>query len=329
MSEERKSDHIEMAFASQVDQKLNNLNYEPMFGNHKSQDLSLKFLNQTLKAPLWVSSMTGGTEKAKDINTRLAVACGKFGLGMGLGSCRPLLESDERLADFQVRKYMGEYPLYVNLGIAQVEQLIKSSKTSLITELIKKLEADGLIIHINPLQEALQPEGDQFEQSPAKTLELFFNKVDIPVVIKEVGQGFGPKSLKLLLEMPIKGIELAGFGGTNFTFLEHSRHSKSESGTRDPMLDFAYIGHTAQEMIENLNFMVYSNKLYKEKDIIISGGLRSVLDGYALKNKCELNSVLGFASVYLKQALIGQQAVDEYIEKQIKAISLANNFLQG
>src|SRR4029453_6119933 len=99
--------------------------YEPMLSSHPSQDLdlSISFLGKILKAPLWVSSMTGGTELALTINHRLAASCAKYGLGMGLGSCRPLLDNLNRIKDFDVRNIIGpDLPLFANLGIAQVEQ---------------------------------------------------------------------------------------------------------------------------------------------------------------------------------------------------------------
>ena len=107
---------------------------------------------------MWVSSMTGGTAWAKTINHNLARACKDFGMGMGLGSCRSLLHSNDTFSDFNVRPFIGEdLPLYANLGIAQVEELLERGQLRKVKELVDKLEADGLIIHINPLQEWLQP----------------------------------------------------------------------------------------------------------------------------------------------------------------------------
>ena len=110
--------------ASSVDSRFN---YEPLFFTHpQNQKATQKFLGKTLDYPFWVSSMTGGAELAFTINQNLAKLCGKYNLGMGLGSCRGLLFSDEYLSDFDVRHLMGDdAPLYANLGIAQLEQLIK------------------------------------------------------------------------------------------------------------------------------------------------------------------------------------------------------------
>jgi isopentenyl-diphosphate delta-isomerase len=329
MSEQRKKDHIDLTFKSQIqDNILDGFHYEPLLGSHQKNDLSLNIFGHKLLAPLWVSSMTGGTEKAKLINTNLARACGKYGLGMGLGSCRSLLDSNDRIEDFDVKKYLNEYPLFANLGVAQLEQLIANNKLSKINELLDKLSADGLILHINPLQEAMQEEGDFLNNKPLDSLKILLDNIkDRKIIIKEVGQGFGPKSLKILLELPISGIELAGFGGTNFTYLEHARHSKSESGTNEPLKTFAHVGHTASEMVSWMNqFKADDNSI--DKDIIISGGIKSLLDGYFLSESCKLNSIIGFASSYLKYALLGEDILFEFVENQIKALNLAQNYLK-
>ena len=171
----RKQDHIQLAFEAQVASAAldERFYYEPLLAAHPKagDDTSFEFLGKTMRAPLWVSSMTGGTEYASRINKNLARAAAEFGFGMGLGSCRGLLTSDEYLADFDVRAIIGpDLPLYANLGIAQLEVLLAEKKLHLITELVNKLRVDGLIIHVNPLQEWLQPEGDQFAHPPLDTI---------------------------------------------------------------------------------------------------------------------------------------------------------------
>ena len=121
---DRKKDHIELAFESVVANQDSRFYYEPLFSGHPQGELEpVHFAGKQMKAPLWVSSMTGGTKEAGIINKNLARACGQFGLGMGLGSCRIILKDDEYLPDFQLRKEMGDYPLYANLGVAQLEEL--------------------------------------------------------------------------------------------------------------------------------------------------------------------------------------------------------------
>ncbi len=156
----RKQDHIELAFQSQVavaglDTRFY---YEPLLSAHPVSPalLPFSFLGATLRTPLWVSSMTGGTALARTINMNLAKACAEFGMGMGLGSCRQMLYSDDVLADFDVRDWLGpDLPLFANLGVAQIEQLLDRQAFDRILDLLAKLRADGLIIHVNPLQEAM------------------------------------------------------------------------------------------------------------------------------------------------------------------------------
>jgi isopentenyl-diphosphate Delta-isomerase len=318
---QRKESHLDLAFKAQagvqtLDQRFN---YEPLFFSHpKSSDSwPHQFLGFTLDFPLWVSSMTGGTEKAGLINKRLATLCGKYKLGMGLGSCRPLLNGEERLKDFSLREYMGNQPLLANLGIAQVEELQDEKRTHLIHDLIKKLSADGLIIHINPLQEWLQPEGDRFTRSPLETIRRFMDEADYPVIVKEVGQGMGPLSLKALLELPIAGIEFGAYGGTNFSKLEGLRGSVSEE-----KLKFTQVGHSAEEMIEVLNALPTRNK-----EFIISGGIRSVLDGYALKQNMKSNALIGMAAAFLGPAMESETALEDYFLNAREALLTAKGLL--
>ncbi|MFN7117752.1 MAG: isopentenyl-diphosphate delta-isomerase, partial [Saprospiraceae bacterium] len=243
----RKRDHIELAFRSQVERSEldRRFYYEPLLAAHPQRG-SLKpflFLNKTFRVPLWVSSMTGGTEWAHTINHNLAQACRDFGMGMGLGSCRSLLYSDETLADFDVRAAIGdELPLYANLGIAQIEQLIEKGELYRVENLIDKLQANGLIIHVNPLQEWLQPEGDRFTKSPLRTISTFLEKMQLSVIVKEVGQGMGYESLKALFQLPLEAVDFAASGGTNFAKLELLR---SDTTKQQIFNQLAHVGHSA------------------------------------------------------------------------------------
>ncbi len=327
---DRKQDHIDLAFnASMGNQGPDDrFYYEPMLAAHPSPDvdLSLSFLGKTLLAPLWVSSMTGGTEKAFDINRRLATSCARFGLGMGLGSCRPLLANLDRLKDFDIRAIIGDQlPLYANLGIAQVENLISSGRTEDISQLVHLLKADGLILHINPLQEWLQPEGDRIQKPPLDTLQQLLHEVSFPVIVKEVGQGMGPESIRALLKLPIAALELAAHGGTNFAKLELLR---SNDQHRETYASIARLGHNAEEMVVMINSMTLENPgQIKCGQIIVSGGIKDFLDGYYWMKKLNLPSIYGQASAFLKYARESQEALDLFIADQIKGLQLANTYL--
>lgn len=330
-NKDRKQDHIDLAFEADMGNPGTDLRfqYEPMLAPHpdRDMDLSISFLGKTLNAPLWVSSMTGGTAMALLINQRLAAACAKFGMGMGLGSCRPLLDNLKRLHDFDVRKIIGDdLPLYANLGIAQVEKLLEENRYDDIQELITTLHADGLIIHVNPLQEWLQPEGDRIKKPPLETIQQFLTKKSSQVIVKEVGQGMGHESLSALLSLPIDAIELAAHGGTNFSKLELLR---SDQQHRDDYSPISRIGHTVGEMISSINTILEEKKSGIQcRQIIISGGIKDFLDGYYWMKKLNLSSVYGQASVFLKYARESQEDLDGFIGRQIAGLQLARTYLK-
>lgn len=319
---QRKKDHIGLTHKSKTTTSSvdGRFNYEPLFFSHPDQHeiWSTSFLGFSLDYPVWVSSMTGGVESAQTINQNLARLCGEFKLGMGLGSCRALLTSQDRLGDFAVRKYLSEQPLFANMGIAQVQELLETERTHKLHELIKILEADGLIIHLNPLQEWFQPGGDRYKVSPLKTLERFLDEVTYPVLVKEVGQGIGPKSLKALLEMPIAGIEFGAFGGTNFSLLESLRSQNCSEYKKS----FIHVGHTASEMVEVLNALPT-----RGKEFIISGGMSSILDGHELKQKLKAPSVIGMASAFLTSAQESYEVLQSQFLQMREALLVARNIL--
>ncbi len=317
-----------MAFESQIHktQLDDRFYYEPMLSGLPKAKLSANFElgGKIMQYPIWISSMTGGTELANTINKRLATVCGKFGLGMGLGSCRQLLDSDEYFNDFDVRSLMPDQPLFANLGIAQIEQLIEKGETEKIDRLIEKLSADGLIVHVNPLQEWLQPEGDEINHIPIETIQKLLSKVTCPIIVKEVGQGFGKASLKALLSMPLEAIDFASNGGTNFSKIELFRSNPMQQALFEKI---ANLGHSSNEMIDWTNSLV-DDVAIQSKKVIISGGIKDFLDGYYAIQKCKLNSIYGMASGFLKHALESQEAVDTFTKLQIEGLEVAHAFLR-
>jgi isopentenyl-diphosphate delta-isomerase len=325
----RKKDHIELALEAQISssQTDDRFYYEPIMSGHpRSHPAPTQFFGKALSYPIWISSMTGGTKEAFKINTNLARACGEFKLGMGLGSCRIILDDDHYLNDFQFRKLVGDQPFFANLGIAQVEKLVWAKQVDKIKKLIDKIDADGLIVHINPVQEWLQPEGDHIEHSPVETLERLLNKFDFPVIAKEVGQGMGPESLKQLFSLPLGAIEFAAHGGTNFAKLELLRSNDMHQNNFN---DLAFIGHTAEEMVHFSNQII--NDLGKKvscNQVIISGGIKSFLDGYYLIHKLNSHALYGQASAFLKYAASSYEELAAYTSSQIKGYQLASHFLK-
>ncbi len=328
--EDRKKDHIKLALESRS--PLNELDerfhYEPLLSAHPgAQRKPFTFLGKEFQAPIWISSMTGGTKMAGTINRNLARACNEFGLGMGLGSCRILLDDDTHFADFNMRELIGsEQPLYANLGIGQMEQLLKKGETDKVHRLIDRLRADGLIIHVNPMQEWVQPEGDRFETPPLETITRFLDRASCPVIVKEVGQGMGPESLKALLQLPLAAIEFGAFGGTNFSRVEMMRHTDPEAA--EAYRPISEIGEDALSMLEYVNEIVRKEPDARYPELIISGGISNYLDGYYLTQKSILPAVYGQASAFLTAAREEYSFLQAYVRSQIQGLSLAEAYLR-
>ena len=327
----RKQDHIELAFKSQVlsDQMDKRFYYEPLLAAHPKPDAtnSISFLGKNLRVPIWVSSMTGGTALARVINQNLGRACRDFGMGMGLGSCRSLLYNDDTFNDFNIRPVMGDkVPLYANLGIAQMEQLINRKELHLVEKMIERLQADGLIIHVNPFQEWLQPEGDLISRPPLETIQTCLDKLQVPIIVKEVGQGMGYESLKALFQLPLAAIDFAANGGTNFSMLELLR---SDTIKQHAFEQLAYSGHTAEDMVNMSNDIIKSlGDKIRCKEVIISGGVKGFLDGYFLINKLALPSIYGQASAFLKFARDDYDSLYQYVDAQVKGLALSQAYLK-
>lgn len=342
----RKEDHIELAFRSQVDALAldERFHYEPLLAAHPAPGSlpAVTFGAKQMKAPLWVSSMTGGTEKAYIINQNLARACNEFGLGMGLGSCRPLLSGTERLKDFDIRPLTGdEVPLYANLGIAQIQELFAAGREGEMQQMCDLLRVDGLIVHVNPLQEAMQPEGDIFTEAPMVTIKATLAALPgLPIIVKEVGQGMGPQSLTQLLRLPLLAIDTAANGGTNFSKLELLR---GDDARREAFAPIVNVGHGANEMVGWVNDVLTRERAQaveqsrKDMDVartrvqckhlIISGGLRTFLDGYYLTEKSKLPAVYGQASAFLKYARNDYATLQRYVAAQVRGLELARAYL--
>lgn len=134
MGDDRKLEHIQLAFDSRtgLEEQDRRFNYEPVLGAHpENMDLSVELLGKTMRTPIWVSSMTGGTAMARTINLNIARACREFGMGMGLGSCRRLLTDKTYWEDFNLRDEIGDLqPFWANLGISQVEEMVLAKTPS-------------------------------------------------------------------------------------------------------------------------------------------------------------------------------------------------------
>jgi isopentenyl-diphosphate Delta-isomerase len=324
----RKSDHINLALKSQtyIKEADSRFYYEPMISGFPSEPIAATpFGGKNLKVPLWVSSMTGGHLRSGIINRNLAMACKEFGMGMGLGSCRMLLSEETYFNDFNVRSIIGdENPLFANLGIAQIEQLLETGQTDNIRRLISRLQADGLIVHVNPLQEWVQPEGNKIRNAPIDTIERLLEKIDFQLIIKEVGQGFGPESIRRLLQLPLTAIEFGAFGGTNFSKVEIQRNSVVRQEYLQP---FVNVGVTAEEMVDIINEMVENGAKFKCNQLIISGGIQNYLDGYFLTQKSIVPAIYAQASAFLQHSHGDYTELQQFVAAQIEGYRMAQKFL--
>jgi isopentenyl-diphosphate delta-isomerase len=324
----RKKDHIELALQSQIlkNELDSRFYYEPMLSRHPvGINANFFIAGKKLKVPIWISSMTGGTEQAAGINRNLARAAAEFGMGMGLGSCRMILDDNKHFPDFDVRNELGtQLPLFANIGIAQLEQLIEKKELGKVDSLLSRLRADGLIIHVNPLQESFQPEGDRLSRPAIESIITLMDYAGFPVIVKEVGQGMGRESLRLLLQLPLEAIEFAAFGGTNFAKLELLRAGEELQEMFEPL---SRIGHDASQMTEMVNEICNEGNV-QCKSLIISGGIKSFLDGYYLINKSSLPAVYGQASGFLKYAKQDYKVLRSWCTFQVKGLELAYAFLK-
>ncbi len=324
-AEKRKDDHIYLSLNSKTNNNEldDRFYYEPMLsGFQLDDDKPFDFLSKSMLHPIWISSMTGGSDLASRINHNLARVAKEYGLGMGLGSCRSLLYSNEYFDDFNIRPIIGDQPMFANLGIAQIAYLLDQNESDKIIELVNKLQADGLIVHINPIQEYMQPEGNILIESPLQTIEKLLDKISTKLIIKEVGQGMGYKSLEALLKLPLDAIEFAAFGGTNFAKLEQLR---SDNKSFDPI---SYVGHSAKEMLDMVNqITLQSPNEIKTKHLIISGGIKDYLDGYYLTQKSELPAIYGQAGAFLAHAKEDYETLQAYVEKEISGLKMAKAYL--
>jgi len=328
MASDRKLEHIQLALESQTKLSEQDLrfNYEPLLAAHpENTDLSIDFLGKKLQTPIWVSSMTGGTGVARTINGNIARACREFGLGMGLGSCRKILFNKTDWADFDFRDEIGDQPFWANLGVAQVEELLASKNIQAVIDLVGELRADGLIVHVNPLQEWFQPEGNRLKQSPLQTIQQLLDQISLKVIVKEVGQGFGPESLRELLALPIEAIEFGAYGGTNFSKLEMLRDDQQKL---DASLPFAFVGQSAGQMVDSATQILKENPNPACRQLIISGGIQNALDGYYLTSKSQLPAVFGMASAVLKHASESYESLQNFLQNQIQVLSLAKAYLK-
>lgn len=231
--------------------------------------LDVSFLGKEISAPIIIEGMTGGHEKAKEINVALAEAAREIGIPLGLGSQRAALENPALSSTFRAaREVAPEIPIIANLGVSHI---IGSSGIENACEAISMVEADALAVHLNLLQEIIQPEGSSSFRGLLDALTDLADQLDVPVIVKEIGFGISKEAAALLEATGVAGIDVAGLGGTNWAIVEGYR-------SREGSLMRA-LANTFQDWgIPTPASIVEVAVATKNVFIIGSGGVRSGLD---------------------------------------------------
>jgi isopentenyl-diphosphate delta-isomerase len=251
-------------------------------------------LGWTLQSPLFISCMTGGTDAAQRINMVLAETAAELGIALGLGSARVLLERPEALPTFAVRDIAPGVPLFANLGAVQLNLGVSAGDCARVVDM---LGADALVLHLNALQEALQPEGDTCFAGLLGRIEDVATALSVPVIVKEVGWGISADLVTALLDAGVAAVDVAGAGGTSWSEVE--RHRLGGHAARTAA---AFAGWGIPTSVA----LTQARAAAPDAVIFASGGVRSGLDvAVAAALGADL---VGVAGPFLRAASAGTQA---------------------
>jgi len=304
--EQRKTDHIKINLEQDVHsakttgfEKIEFIHQALPELNLEKVDLSLNLFGKKLSAPILISSMTGGTEEAKKINRRLAQTAQDLGLAMGVGSQRVAFENPVLIDTFSIaRRVAPDILLFANLGAVQLNY---GFDINMCRRAVDMLAADALILHLNPLQEAVQAGGNVNFSGLAKKIEGICRRLGVPVVVKEVGWGISQRTAKLLANCGVTAIDVAGAGGTSWSQVE--MHRATDDYSKDLAATFISWGIPTVDSILNVR------KAAPGMTIFASGGLK---DGLDIAKSIALGASLGgLASKALKAAAISREKTFE------------------
>jgi isopentenyl-diphosphate delta-isomerase len=272
--------------------------------------LDFSLFGKKVSAPLFISSMTGGTAEAGKINMALAEAAQTAGIPLGVGSQRAALE-DKSLADsFLVRKAAPDILLFANLGAVQLNYGLTAADCLSAVEMI---EADALILHLNPLQEAVMAEGNTNFSGLMGKIEEVCQALPVPVIAKEVGWGISRETAKRLVNAGVSAIDVAGAGGTSWTEVE--MHRAENEIQRQVASSFVAWGIPTAESIQIVR------ETTPDLPIFASGGIRSGVD---IAKTISLGATMaGLAGPFLKAASLSPQAVLDVIERFTREIQIS------
>jgi isopentenyl-diphosphate delta-isomerase len=307
--DQRKADHIKINLEKDVRSALTT-GLEKYHFLHEALpeldleriDTSLSLFGKRLAAPILISSMTGGTEEAGEINQRLAEAAQEMNIAMGVGSQRAALENPKETSTFSIaRKAAPDILLFANLGAVQLNYGYGIDQCR---QAVDMIEADALILHLNPLQEAVQDAGDTNFANLGKKIEEICKKLEVPVIAKEVGWGISERTARLLANCGVAAIDVAGAGGTSWSQVEMYR--APDEFTRKLAATFVGWGIPTSDSILNVKRAV------PEMTIFASGGIK---DGLDIAKCIALGATLGgMAGQFLKAAAISTKSVIHMME---------------
>ncbi len=273
-------------------------------------NISTTFLGKELATPLLISSMTGGTEQARLINQRLAITAQKFGLAMGVGSQRVAVEKPELASTFNIRSYAPDALLLANLGAVQLNY---SYGLEHCQRVVNWLEADALILHLNPLQECVQTRGDTDFSGLMAKIETLCSQMPVPVIAKEVGNGISGNLAQKLINVGISAIDTAGAGGTSWARVESERAEDVKQRR---------LGQTFADWgIPTADCIIGVRAIAPEIPLIASGGLRNGLD--VAKTLALGADIAGMALPFLKAADHSEAALDTLTDILIAELKTA------
>jgi isopentenyl-diphosphate Delta-isomerase len=313
--EQRKNDHIQINLDYDVSSKgitsglaqyrfnhsaLPNINLEDI-------DTNVEFLGHALRLPLLISSMTGGTTQGEQINRNLATAAQHFHIALALGSGRIALNHPTTVKSFYVRKEAPDVLLFANLGAVQLNYGYTAKQC---VQLIELMEADGLILHLNPLQEAVQPEGNTHFERLIDRISDVCATLSVPVMVKEVGWGLSAEVVRSLYQAGVAAVDVAGAGGTSWSEVESHRGTPEQAAIASAFSNWG---------ISTADALIHARSSVPNIPIVASGGIRSGVD--AAKCLALGSTIVGMASPFLKAAIESSKEVEKVIrvfEQQLR-----------
>ncbi|WP_104037461.1 type 2 isopentenyl-diphosphate Delta-isomerase [Vibrio jasicida] len=315
----RKDLHLDAVLHHDMNMKSKTAGFESVEFEHcalpecdfNAIDLSSEFLGHSLALPFLISSMTGGAKDAEIINCRLAEAASEMGIAMGVGSQRVSLEDSLHSGlGKTIRDLAKGVPLYSNLGAAQLRDKQRLDNAQRAVDFI---QADALFVHLNPMQEAFQQNGDHDWIGVLKSIERLKQRVDVPMIIKEVGFGISGAVAKQLVEAGVDAIDVAGAGGTSWSAVEG--YCQTDNKMQRAAELFRDWGIPTAKCLEQIHAQ------YPNLPIIASGGVHNGLE--AAKAIHLGASLVGQAGAVLKAATISTQSVVDHFEQMALELRLA------